>query len=74
MAEPEKVHDFCLDHGKTAAVVERAQPCKRSLEALVTFDRIDPGSRPREAVAGPSGDAGVDAAHDPDERGILSSR
>ena len=57
VAEPEKVHEFCLEQGKTAAVVERPQPWQRSLEALVTFDTASIRGRGHvKLVAGPSGE------------------
>ncbi len=57
VAEPEKVHEFCLEHGKTVRVVERPQPWQRSLEALVTFDTASILGRGYvKLVAGPSGE------------------
>lgn len=56
VAEPEKVHEFCLEPGKVVQVVERPPPWQRSLEALITFDTVSIRGRGYlKLVAGPGG-------------------
>jgi cation diffusion facilitator CzcD-associated flavoprotein CzcO len=57
VAEPEKVHDFCLEPGKPVQVIERPPPWQRSLEALITFDTASIRGRGYlKLVAGPGGE------------------
>jgi cation diffusion facilitator CzcD-associated flavoprotein CzcO len=55
-AEPEKVHEFCLEPGKAVLVTERPPPWQRSLDALITFDTAAIRGRGHlKLVAGPDG-------------------
>jgi putative flavoprotein involved in K+ transport len=57
VAQPEKVHEFCLEQGKAVQVVARPQPWQRSLEALITFDTASIRGRGYvKLVAGPAGE------------------
>jgi len=57
VAEPEKVHGFCLEPGKGVLVTERPPPWQRSLEALITFETASIRGRGYvKLVAGPGGE------------------
>ncbi len=56
-AEQEKVHEFCLEEGKTVQVIERPPPWLRSLEALVAFETASVRGRGYlKLICGPDGE------------------